>query len=431
MQNKKILDFPKINERAYEYQLDNGLKLVIIKKSGYKKYFAAFSTSFGGNDYEFLDKDTSIIHKLPYGTAHFLEHKAFEMKDGGDVSMLFSMLGVNSNAYTYFYNTCYFIDGYKNYNEALNLLIDFVQSPSYTKQSINKEKGIILQEYKATLDSPNNKITKQVKKNLYNVAFTKEILGNITSISNMKIDDINLAYNTFYHPSNMTLCIIGDVNIDETVKLVAYNQNKKTFSKRPNVEKIKYIENKKVKKKSILYLDIPSPIVNIALRIDKENTKKNEFYLFSYKVSILLQKLCGTFSYAKEEMVQKGIIISSMYDFQDGDPRYSYAYFSAKTNKPNEYISYMKKLIAGINDLVISEDEFEILKKAVIGSSILKLNDITELAFSYIDYENANCNYFECIEEIKKLKVEDIYEVKKYFDMNNMTIVLAMPINNH
>ena len=134
-------------------------------------------------------------------------------------------------------SACYFIDGYKNYNEALNLLIDFVQSPSYTKQSINKEKGIILQEYKATLDSPNNKITKQVKKNLYNVAFTKEILGNITSISNMKIDDINLAYNTFYHPSNMTLCIIGDVNIDETVKLVAYNQNKKTFSKKPNVEK--------------------------------------------------------------------------------------------------------------------------------------------------------------------------------------------------
>lgn len=429
MKNKQILDFSGINEKVYEYRLDNDLKLIIIKKKGYKKYFAAFSTPFGGNDYEFIDKDTNIIHKIPYGTAHFLEHKTFEMEDGADVSMLFSMLGVNSNAYTYFYNTCYFIDGYKNYFEALNLLIDFVQSPAYTVQSINKEKGIILQEYKATLDSPNNKITKQVKKNLYKTAFTKEILGNITSISNMKLDDISLAYNTFYHPSNMVLCIIGDVDVDATVKLVEDNQNKKTFGKRPNVEKVKYIENKKVKKKSVLYLDIPAPIVNIALRIDKENNKKNEFYLFSYKVSILLQKLYGTFSYAKEEMVKKGIIITSTYDFLDGDPRYSYAYFSAKTNKPDEYIKYMKKLISSINDLIITDEEFEILKKAVIGSSMLKLNDITELAFSYIDYENANCNYFECIEAIKKLKVEDIYEIKKYFDMNNMTIVVGMPNN--
>ena len=429
MKNKQILDFPGINEKVYEYRLDNDLKLIIIKKKGYKKYFAVFSTPFGGNDYEFLDKDTNIIHKIPYGTAHFLEHKTFEMEDGADVSMLFSMLGVNSNAYTYFYNTCYFIDGYKNYFEALNLLIDFVQSPAYTVQSINKEKGIILQEYKATLDSPNNKITKQVKKNLYKTAFTKEILGNITSISNMSIDDISLAYNTFYHPSNMVLCIIGDVDVDATIKLVEDNQNKKTFGKRPNVEKVKYIENKKVKKKSVLYLDIPAPIVNIALRIDKENVKKNEFYLFSYKVSILLQKLCGTFSYAKEEMVKKGIIITSTYDFLDGDPRYSYAYFSAKTNKPDEYIKYMKRLIASIKDLIITDEEFEILKKAVIGSSMLKLNDITELAFSYIDYENANCNYFECIEAIKKLKVEDIYEIKKYFDMNNMTIVVGMPNN--
>lgn len=427
MLNKKVLDYPKINEKVYEYKLENGLKVVIIKKNDFKKYAAAFSTTFGGNDDEFFDKDNNTKFKLPYGTAHFLEHKTFEIAGGVDVSLLFSHLGVNVNAYTDYTHTCYYIDGYKNYYEALSLLIDFVQSPSFTKKSINKEKGIILQEYKATLDSPNSKIARQVKQNLYKRAYVKDILGNITSISNMNYNDIKLAYDTLYHPSNMVLCIVGDVDIDKTIKLIEDNQNNKTFNKTPNVERIDYVENKQVKKRSNLNLEIPAPIVHIALRIDKNKNSESEKLQLAYGLSIFIQKLCGSSSFAKEDMMKKELIMSFDYDFQDNDNRYIYAYFIARTNKPDEYIKYMKKLFKNIANIRLTEEEFDMYKKALIGQGMYKLNDVSELVFSYADSKISDSNYFDDIEKIKSLRIEDVYEASKYLNINNMTIVKAMP----
>ena len=427
MKSKLILDYPKINEKVYEYELDNGLIVEIIKKKGYKKYIAAFATSFGGNDYEFLDKDTNTTIKLPYGTAHFLEHKTFELDDGGDVSILFSHLGINANAYTDYCHTCYYIDGYKNYDKALNLLIDFVQSPRFTKESINKEKGIILQEYKATLDSPHSKIIRQLKRNLYKCAYVKDILGNITSIANMSFNDIKLAYDTFYHPSNMILCIVGDVDVDKTIKLIEDNQNKKTFNKIPNIERVSYLEDKQVKKRSNLILEIPAPIVHIAFRIDRKNYDEKESIQLNLGLSMLIQKLCGTSSIAKEDMIKKRLIMSLDYDFQDNDPRYTFVYFIARTNKPDEYIKYMKKKKKNIKDSKLTEEEFDMYKKALIGQSMYKLNDIGELAFSYIDAKMSDKNYFDDIEKIKNLQIEDVNESSKYLDINNMTIVKAMP----
>ena len=87
----------------------------------------------------------------------------------------------------------------------------------------------------------------------------------------------------------------------------------------------------------------------------------------------------------------------------------------------------MKKLFKNINDSKLTEEEFDMYKKALIGQSMYKLNDIGELAFSYIDEKMSDKNYFDDIEKIKNLQIEDVNESSKYLDINNMTIIKTMP----
>ena len=152
MNEIKINNYEKLNEKVYSKVLNNGLKVIVIPKKGFGKYFASFTTEFGGNDTGYIDPITNEKHLFPSGVAHFLEHKMFSMptEDGRieDVTLQFSNLGIDANAFTDYFRTSYIISGSKNFEEGLNLLIDYVQTPYFMEKDANKEKGIIIQEYK-------------------------------------------------------------------------------------------------------------------------------------------------------------------------------------------------------------------------------------------------------------------------------------------
>src|SRR5699024_402950 len=87
------------------------------------------------------------------GVAHFLEHKMFEKKDR-DVFADFGKQGASANAYTSFTKTAYLFSATTNVEANVETLIDFVQDPYFTEQSVDKEKGIIGQEINMYDDQP-------------------------------------------------------------------------------------------------------------------------------------------------------------------------------------------------------------------------------------------------------------------------------------
>ena len=65
------------------------------------------------------------------------------------------------------------------------------------------------------------------------------IIGTIDSINKITKEELYKCYNTFYHPKNMFLSISGDVNVEETFKLIEENQKNKQFKEFKNL-KCKY-----------------------------------------------------------------------------------------------------------------------------------------------------------------------------------------------
>ena len=54
-----------------------------------------------------------------------------------------------------------------------------------------------------------------------------DIAGSVESIYNITKDDLYLCYETFYHPSNMVLFVVGDVNPENIRDIVETHENKR------------------------------------------------------------------------------------------------------------------------------------------------------------------------------------------------------------
>ena len=72
--------YEQIDETVYETELNNGLKLFVIPKTGFQKTFVTYTTQFGSLDRKFKPHGSDEFVTVPDGVAHFLEHKLFEKK---------------------------------------------------------------------------------------------------------------------------------------------------------------------------------------------------------------------------------------------------------------------------------------------------------------------------------------------------------------
>ncbi len=181
----------------------------------------------------------------------FLEHKLFEEPDS-NIFEKFSKMGADVNAFTNFNQTSYLFTSTEYFYENLELLIKFVQNPYFTDENVEKEKGIIAQEIKMYEDSPNWRVFFNLLKAMYiNHPVKIDIAGTVDSIQTINKELLYKSYNTFYHPSNMVLFIIGgDLSFDEIIKTV--NKSEKEFSDVDNeINRILPKESKEIKEKLI------------------------------------------------------------------------------------------------------------------------------------------------------------------------------------
>jgi predicted Zn-dependent peptidase len=203
--------YESIGETLTTAVLPNGLGLSVVRKPGYAKSFALFATNYGGADRRFLLagewKDT------PAGVAHFLEHKMFDTPDGGNALNVLSANGASPNAFTSQGMTAYHFESTSGFEENLRTLLHFVSVPWFTPESVAKEQGIIGQEIRMTEDSPDYAVYMGLMKSLYAANPVRDsVAGTVESISHITAQTLYDCHKVFYNPSNMALCVVGDVD---------------------------------------------------------------------------------------------------------------------------------------------------------------------------------------------------------------------------
>ena len=210
----------ELGESTFSTVLDNGLQVFICKKKGFNKKIGLFGTKYGSVVNDFIDITTGERMKVPDGIAHFLEHKLFE-KEGANALDLFSKMGVSSNAYTSFDQTVYYFETSEKFEESIEMLVKLIKEPYFTDENVQKEQGIIGQEISMYDDDPSFKVYFNALRAMYQVNPVRiDIAGTIESISHITKDLLYTCYNTFYSPQNMFFIVVGDVDVDETFKII-------------------------------------------------------------------------------------------------------------------------------------------------------------------------------------------------------------------
>lgn len=89
------IQFEKAKTSLYEEVTKDGLKVIVAPIEGAQKSICGIYVNYGGFKHEKAIGKTNI----PYGVAHFIEHRLFDTPKG-NASVLMEELGAYSNAYT-------------------------------------------------------------------------------------------------------------------------------------------------------------------------------------------------------------------------------------------------------------------------------------------------------------------------------------------
>ena len=212
-----VTQYPRLDEKLHSCRLSNGLTVKIVPRPGFTRKIAYFVTDFGSIHTEF-QLEGKHIH-APAGIAHFLEHKMFELP-GRDVSAEFAALGANVNAFTGYDMTAYFFSCTDNFTESLRLLLEFVSTPYFPEESVQRELGIIDQEIGMNEDCPDTRIFENLTEKMYrNHPIRVPILGTRESLRQITPQMLHDCHRAFYTPANMVLCVVGDVDEKEVIAI--------------------------------------------------------------------------------------------------------------------------------------------------------------------------------------------------------------------
>ena len=210
--------YEALDETLLSAKLPNGLTVLVVPKPGFTRKEAYFVTDFGAIHTEFtLD---GVHYAVPAGVAHFLEHKMFELP-GRDVSAEFAEMGAAVNAFTSYDLTAYYVSCTEHFEDCLRLLLEFVSTPYFPAESVEREMGIIDQEIGMCADEPGTRVFENLTAAMYRRhAIRVPILGTSETIRSITPEVLQACHEAFYHPENMILCVVGDVDAD-TVKTIA------------------------------------------------------------------------------------------------------------------------------------------------------------------------------------------------------------------
>ena len=212
------LQYPRLGETLYREILPNGLTVLVVPKPGFTRKLVYFATDFGGIHNHFT-LDGREVH-APDGVAHYLEHKLFDMPDGRDVTAEFAALGAVPNAFTSHDMTAYYFSCTERFTECLDLLLEYVSTPYFTEESVRKEQGIIGQEIGMDADAPESRVFQNLMNLMYRShPIRVDVLGTLESIAQITPQDLYDCHRAFYHPRNMLLCVVGDVDPSVVVSL--------------------------------------------------------------------------------------------------------------------------------------------------------------------------------------------------------------------
>lgn len=409
--------YEQIDERVFEAELNNGLKLFIIPKKGFQKTFVTYTTKFGSLDNKFKPHGSDTFVTVPDGVAHFLEHKLFENDDESeDLFTAFAEDNAQVNAFTSFDRTSYLFSATNHVERNIKRLLTMVESPYFTKETVDKEKGIIAEEIKMYQEQPGYKLMFNTLKAMYDThPIRVDIAGSVESIYEITKDDLYLCYETFYHPSNMVLFVVGDVDVANIYDVVATHENQRDKEAQPQIVRDPLIEKATVNESKVTEtMKLQSPRLMLGFKnnplVDEPDAS---FVKRDLEMTLFYEMLFGEETDFYQSLLNEDLIDETFgYQFVL-EPTYSFSVITSATQYPDKLKALLLTEIENNQGQLNDEEAFSLLKKQFIGEFISGLNSPEYIANQYTKLYFEGVSLFDLLEIVESITLESVNETSK------------------
>lgn len=422
MEFKKITnDF--LNETLYVGEHESGLPVVILQKKDFVKYYAVISAKYGSNNAEFRKSGENDFSSVPDGTAHFLEHKLFEQPDGTNAFDKFSQFGANANAYTSFSNTAYLFSATSNFYESLEHLLDYVFTPYFTEENVEKEQGIIGQEIRMYDDDPDWRVFFNMLRGMYvNHPIKKDIAGTVESIADITHETLLDTYKLFYHPENMVLFMAGNIDIEKAGEVVD-----KTVVKRENGFDTEFMLTDEPDNISKEYIEenlpVSIPMFSCGYKDTETGLTGKELAKKSLVASIAVKLFASESSALYKKLYNEGLINDSFYDDISLCEDYGFVQFGGESSDPVKVGEYIKEEAERVKKEGFDNSDFLRMKNHFYGKYIKSFNNIEAVGNAFCANYFLGIGIFDFLEVYDDVKVSDVNEcARKLFDSNRFVM---------
>lgn len=409
--------YEQIDERVFEAELNNGLKLFIIPKKGFQKTFVTYTTKFGSLDNKFKPHGSDTFVTVPDGVAHFLEHKLFENDDDSeDLFTAFAEDNAQVNAFTSFDRTSYLFSATDHVERNIKRLLTMVESPYFTKETVDKEKGIIAEEIKMYQEQPGYKLMFNTLKAMYDThPIRVDIAGSVESIYEITKDDLYLCYETFYHPSNMVLFVVGDVDVANIYDVVATHENQRDKEAQTQIVRDPLIEKATVNESKVTEtMKLQSPRLMLGFKnnplVDEPDAS---FVKRDLEMTLFYEMLFGEETDFYQSLLNEDLIDETFgYQFVL-EATYSFSVITSATQYPDKLKALLLTEIENNQGQLNDEEAFSLLKKQFIGEFISGLNSPEYIANQYTKLYFEGVSLFDLLEIVESITLVSVNETSK------------------
>ncbi len=359
------------------------------------------------------------------GISHFIEHMVFKgttHRNSRQIAEDIDKIGGQINAFTGKEATCYYVKSlYNNFEKGTDVLIDMLSDSLFDIEEIEKERKVICEEIKMTLDDPDelahDTITELVFKNS---DLGRSIIGTPKSLNNISRDVMKDYYYNEYSRDNIVISIAGKFDEEQVCSYLE--------------DKLMQLKDNKNRKESIIgeykpsYKVIEKDIEQSHICLGTKGLKLGDdrYYAFSILNNIMGGSMSSRlFQNIREEKGLAYSVYSMANSFShDG---YFNIYAGVSHDKINNAVNGIKEELIQLEKKGVTLDELNMAKEQLKGHYIFGQESVAGRMFSIgksMILQGVVYTPEQVIKGIDSVTLDDINRVKKLIcDIDNYSAV--------
>ena len=366
------------------------------------------------------------------GITHQIEHMIFKgtrTKGTGEIARAVETAGGRINAYTSFDRTVYYVEiDSARLDTALDVLLDAVQNALFDPEELKKEKEVVLEEYRRSLDIPENQLSWTIMRLAYKKhPYGRPIIGYEKTIRSFNREMILKYVDKWYTPKNMVVVVVGDFETEKIFKTI--KKLVRNFPERTGAEPAR-----------------PKEPPQTELRKTVINTRVQQAYLdmcwhipaLTHKDVYALDVLESILGDGKSSRLYTGLKMDAnlVYDvsadtYALADPGLFSVGATLQPEKLKEALAAIGKEISRVTRTPVDPSELDKAKTAAEASFVFDMEDMAGQARTLGFFQTMTGDMYHAddyLARIKQVTAEDILRVSQtYLRPENLSIGIMVP----